>query len=164
MSEYVATVRWERNDHAFVDNRYSRVHRWEFDGGITVTASPSTHIVREPFADAHAVDPEEAYVVSLSSCHMLMFLSIAAKRGFVIDSYVDEAVGTLEKRADGMLWMSRVTLRPAITVSGTKRPTSDEVAAMHDEAHHECFIANSVKTAVECVPTLATATVTTGAS
>ncbi len=154
MSEYSATVRWLRNDQTFTDNRYSRVHSWRFDGGVEVLASPSTHIVREPYSDPHAVDPEEAYVVSLSSCHMLMFLSIAAKRGFVVDEYVDEAIGVLEKREDGRMWMSRVTLRPRITVSAEKQPSESEMTAMHDEAHHECFIANSVKTTVECVPSI----------
>jgi organic hydroperoxide reductase OsmC/OhrA len=126
------------------------VHSWHFDGGIEVRASPSPHVVRAPFSDAEAVDPEEAFVASLSSCHMLMFLSIAARRGFTVDEYVDEAVGYLEKRADGMLWMSRVTLRPKTTFSGASIPAGAELKALHDQAHHECFIANSVKTLVEC--------------
>lgn len=113
MSTYTATVSWHRDEAVFTDNRYTRAHVWQFDGGCTVPASSSPHVVPIPFSDASAVDPEEAFVASLSSCHMLWFLSIAAKRGIVVDSYRDEALGVMEKCADGKLAMTVVTLRPA---------------------------------------------------
>ena len=123
---------------------------WQFDGGVEVRASSSPHVVRVPFSDPNAVDPEEAFVASLSSCHLLVFLSIAARRGYVVDEYVDDAVGRMEKNEHGKMWISHVMLRPKITFSGAAVPSSDELREMHDEAHHECFIANSVKTLVEC--------------
>lgn len=144
----MSTVRWNRNDAKFTDNRYSRVHEWEFDEGVKVRASASPHVVRAPFSATDAVDPEEAFVASLSSCHMLWFLSIAAKNGYVVDSYTDAAVGVMEKNGDGKLAMTRVTLKPDVTFSGERIPTAEELAALHHEAHEECFIANSVKTEV----------------
>lgn len=152
MSEYQAVVEWSRDGAAFTDNRYSRGHRWLFDGGIEVPASSSPSVVPLPLSVAAAVDPEEAFVASLSSCHMLVFLSIAAKRGFVVDSYRDEAVGVLAKDPSGKLAMARVTLRPQVQFGSEKRPTADEFAAMHHESHEQCFIANSVKTDVRCEP------------
>ncbi|MBI2838861.1 MAG: OsmC family protein [Acidobacteria bacterium] len=152
MHEYTATIRWERGQQVFVDNRYSRGHVWRFDGGAEVPASSSPHVVREPYSNADAVDPEEAFVASLSSCHMLWFLSIAAKRGFCVDSYVDRATGVMSKDESGRLAMTRVTLRPTVAFSGERRPSVVEVDAMHHEAHAECFIANSVKTEVRCEP------------
>lgn len=148
MSEYNTVVEWSRDGGAFTDGRYSRGHRWLFDGGVEVPASSSPSVVPLPLSVAAAVDPEEAFVASLSSCHMLVFLSIAAKRGFVVDSYRDEAVGLLAKDSSGKLAMTRVTLRPQIEFSGEKRPTADELAAMHHESHEQCFIASSVKTDV----------------
>ncbi|HEX7150902.1 MAG TPA: OsmC family protein [Thermoanaerobaculia bacterium] len=148
MADYTATVQWQRGDARFTDNRYSRLHSWEFDGGITVPASASPHVVRAPFSSAEAVDPEEAFVAALSSCHMLFFLSIAAKRGYVIDSYVDRAVGIMEKNAAGKVVMTRVTLRPEIAFSGDTLPDAAAIAAVHHEAHEECFLANSVTTEV----------------
>lgn len=148
MSEYNATIRWSRNDAKFNDNRYSRVHEWAFDEGLTVRASASPAHVRPPFAAADAVDPEEAFVASLSSCHMLWFLSIAAKKGYVVDSYVDAATGVMEKNGNGRLAMTRVTLKPKVTFSGERVPTAEEIAALHHEAHEECFLANSVKTEI----------------
>lgn len=147
MSSYSAVISWARGDARFTDNRYSRAHRWSFDGGAEVHASSSPHVVPLPYSDATGVDPEEAFVASLSSCHMLWFLSIAAKRGWVVDGYRDEAVGTMEKDERGRLWMSRVVLRPAVTFVG-ERPMRDAELAAHHEAHEECFIANSVRTAV----------------
>jgi organic hydroperoxide reductase OsmC/OhrA len=147
MAEYVATVRWERHGEKFTDNRYSRAHQWEFDGGVTVPASSSPHVVKLPLSKADAVDPEEAFVASLSSCHMLFFLSLAAREGFVIDSYVDQAIGYLEKDDRGRLVMSRVVLRPKIAYAGAS-PSPEQLASLHDRSHHECFIANSVKTKV----------------
>ena len=148
MSEYNTVVEWNRDGAVFTDNRYSRGHRWLFDGGVEVPASSSPSVVPLPLSVGAAVDPEEAFVASLSSCHMLVFLSIAAKRGFVVDSYRDEAVGLLAKDSFGKLAMTRVTLRPQIEFSGDKRPTADELAAMHHESHEQCFIASSVKTDV----------------
>jgi organic hydroperoxide reductase OsmC/OhrA len=152
MSEYRTVVVWSRDGAAFTDNRYSRRHRWLFDGGIEVPASSSPHVVPLPLSAAEAVDPEEAFVASLSSCHMLSFLSIAAKRGFMIDGYRDEAVGVLARDASGKLAMTRVTLRPEIESAGDKRPTRDELIEMHHEAHEQCFIASSVRTDVRCEP------------
>ncbi len=154
MSTYAATISWQRSDAVFTDLRYSRAHVWRFDGGCTVPASSSPHHVSLPFSDASAVDPEEAFVASLSSCHMLCFLWIAAKRGFVVDSYHDEALGTMEKCADGRLSITVVTLRPRAIFSGDRAPSASETHTMHHEAHEECFIARSVKTEVRCEPVL----------
>lgn len=152
MSQYSATVRWRRNGEAFTDNRYSRAHRWSFDGGVDVAASSSPSVVPLPLSSAKAVDPEEAFVASLASCHMLWFLSIAATRGFVVEEYVDEAVGVMAKNGDGKLAITEVTLRPAIRFDGDRRPSAIEHDAMHHEAHEQCFIANSVRTRVRCEP------------
>lgn len=152
MAHYTAEVTWERGDQVFTDNRYSRKHLWRFDGGVEVPASASPHVVRVPFSDASAVDPEEALVVALSSCHMLSFLSIAAKQGFRVDRYRDEAEGVLEENGEGRLAMTVVTLRPEVAFSGDRLPTRDEVDALHHEAHEACFIANSVRTDVRCEP------------
>jgi organic hydroperoxide reductase OsmC/OhrA len=152
MGEYKSVVVWSRDGAAFTDNRYSRGHRWLFDGGVEVPASSSPQVVPVPLSVAAAVDPEEAFVVSLSSCHMLWFLSIAAKRGFVVDKYRDEAVGVMAKDPSGKLAMTRVTLRPDVHFGGDRRPSADDVAAMHHEAHEQCFIARSVKTDVRCEP------------
>jgi organic hydroperoxide reductase OsmC/OhrA len=149
MSEYVATIKWARQvGERFSDNRYSRAHQWEFDGGVSVPASASPHVLPPPLSNTAAVDPEEAFVASLSSCHMLWFLSLAARQGFVVESYADRAVGYLEKNDGGRLAITRVILRPAIQFSGPKVPTPAERDGLHDDAHHQCFIANSVKTTV----------------
>ena len=147
MAQHQAESVWTRGEAVFTDNRYSRGHRWLFDGGVEVPASSSPHVVRVPLSVEAAVDPEEAFVASLSSCHLLWFLSIAAKRGFVVDSYRDVAVGVMAKNAEGKLAMTRVTLRPEVRFVGTT-PSAAEVKAMHHEAHEECFIANSVKTEI----------------
>ena len=152
MSEYNTIVLWSRDGAIFTDNRYSRGHRWLFDGGIEVPASSSPHVVPLPLSVTAAVDPEEAFVASLSSCHMLSFLYVAAKRGFLVESYRDEAVGVLAKDSSGKMAMTRVTLRPEVDFGGDKRPKADEVVAMHHEAHEQCFIASSVKTDVRCEP------------
>jgi organic hydroperoxide reductase OsmC/OhrA len=148
MSEYVATVEWQRNGAVFSDNRYSRAHTWRFDGGLTVPGSSSPHVVRAPYSDPAAVDPEEAFVASVSSCHMLWFLVLAVKAGLIVDSYSDEAVGVMEKNAQGKLAITRIALRPRIEFSGAKVPTAAEIDALHHKAHEECFIANSVRTAI----------------
>jgi len=152
MSQYTATITWERHGQLFTDNKYSRGHRWTFDGGVDVPASSSPHVVKLPLSVAEAVDPEEAFVASLSSCHMLSFLWVAARQGFTVERYVDEAVGTLAKNAAGKQAMTVVTLRPRVAFAGDKRPTAEQHAAMHGEAHHLCFIANSVTTDVRCEP------------
>ena len=152
MAQHTATIEWMRGDARFVDNRYSRAHTWTFDGGIRVPGSSSPHVVPAPYSDAAAVDPEEAFVASLSSCHMLWFLSIAVKRGYVVDRYVDAAVGTMARNPAGKLAMTRVVLRPRVDFSGERRPAPDDIAAMHHEAHEECFIASSVLTEVVCEP------------
>ena len=152
MSSYTAVVTWEREGAVFSDNRYSRAHRWTFDGGITVVASSSPHVVPVPMSRPDAVDPEEAFVASLSSCHMLTFLWIAARRGFVVERYHDEAVGVLSKDAAGQLAMTSVVLHPQVTFAGDRTPDTEALEAMHHEAHDQCFIARSVKTDVRCEP------------
>jgi organic hydroperoxide reductase OsmC/OhrA len=152
MGQYTAIVVWERNGAVFTDHRYSRGHRWQFDGGVEVPASSSPVTVRLPLSVAEAVDPEEAFVASLSSCHMLWFLSIAARRGFLIERYRDEAVGVMGKNADGKTAMTVVTLRPDIVFAGERLPLRAELDAMHHEAHELCYIANSVTTDVRCEP------------
>jgi organic hydroperoxide reductase OsmC/OhrA len=152
MSNYSATISWQRDGAKFTDNRYSRAHRWSFDGGIEVRASSSPHVVPPPMSSAEAVDPEEAFVASLASCHMLWFLSIAARRGFVVESYEDEATGALAKDASGRLAMTEVLLRPLVTFTGEKQPTAEQHEALHHQAHRQCFLANSVKTTVRVIP------------
>lgn len=152
MSAYEAEVLWSRDGATFTDNRYSRGHRWLFDGGIEVSASASPKVVPIPMSIEAAVDPEEAFIVSLSSCHMLWFLSIAAKRGYVVDAYRDRAVGEMGRDAADKLAMTRVTLRPEVAFSGENRPDRDELLALHHAAHEECFISRSVRTEVRCVP------------
>ena len=152
MAQYTVETRWLRGDQDFSGNRYSRRHTLRFDAGFDIAGSSSPHVVPVPYSDASAVDPEELFVASLSSCHMLWFLSIAAKRKFVVDSYQDVAVGVMEKNAQGRLAMSVVTLRPEVHFSGSKLPTRVVLDQMHHEAHEECFIANSVKSEVLCEP------------
>lgn len=152
MSAYTVTIRWTRGDQPFTDNRYSRGHTWLFDGGVEVPASSSAHSVPLPYSQPNAVDPEEAFVASLASCHMLWFLSIAAKRGFRVDSYVDDAEGVMARNDQGKFAMTRITLRPRAVFVGNPVPTTDDVDAMHHKAHAECFIANSVKSEVRCEP------------
>ena len=147
--EYTATVSWHRgSSEPFTDNKYSRAHTWAFDGGVTVPASSSPLSVRLPLSRADAVDPEEALVASLSSCHMLTFLYLAAKQGHVIESYDDAAVGIMSKNERGKLFVSKVTLRPRIVFSGPRQPSAAELAQLHHHAHEECYIANSVRTEV----------------
>jgi organic hydroperoxide reductase OsmC/OhrA len=150
MGEYTAVIEWQRKGEVFTDNRYSRGHTWRFDGGVEVPASASPHVVPAPLSVAAAVDPEEAFVAALSSCHMLWFLSIAAKKGFRVENYRDEAIGIMAKNAEGRLAMTKVTLRPKIEFGGDRLPGREDIEAMHHEAHNECFIANSVKTDVQC--------------
>ena len=152
MSSHTASVHWARGDARFTDNRYSRRHRWRFDGGVEVPASSSPHSVPLPYSSAEAIDPEEAFVASIASCHRLWFLSIAAKRGHRVDAYDDDAEGVMEKDADGRMSVTRTVLRPRVVFGGERIPSDADVAAMHDEAHHECYIANSVKTLIRVEP------------
>lgn len=152
MSQHTVTTSWHRGDAAFTDNRYSRVHRWQFDGGLGVTASASPHIVRPPLSDPAAIDPEEAFVASLSSCHLLWFLSTAAAAGWVVDSYADEAVGVLARDEAGRDAITVVTLHPRV-VYRERMPTPAEHRELHEQAHHRCFLANSVRSEIRCEPT-----------
>ena len=152
MAQYVAEIVWQRGEQDFLSNRYSRRHLMRFDGGVEIPGSSSPHVVPVPMSDPSAVDPEEAFVASLSSCHMLWFLSIAAKRRFCVDRYIDSAVGTMEKNDAGKMAMTVVTLHPDVTFSGELQPTMLQISQMHHQAHEECFIANSVKTEVRCEP------------
>ncbi len=149
--QYTAEILWERGDQTFTDNRYSRRHTIRLDGGLEVAGSSSPLVVPLPYSDPAAMDPEEAFVASLSSCHMLWFFSIAVRAGFCVDRYADHAVGVMAANEKRKFWVSRVTLRPAVTFSG-RQPTADELADMHHQAHEECFIANSVKTEVVVEP------------
>src|SRR5665213_3036643 len=134
MGEYSAQVTWERGDARFTDNRYSRAHRWRFDGGLEVPGSSSPLSVPLPWSDPAAIDPEEVFVASLSSCHMLWFLSIAAKRKYCVDRYIDDAVGVMGKNEDGKLAMTIVTLRPEVSFVGEFVPIRKELEQMHQEA------------------------------
>ncbi len=145
MHKYEAKISWSRNGAKFTDNHYSRAHQWSFDGGITVPASASPLVVRLPFSVAEAVDPEEALVAAASSCHMLSFLFLAAKQGLVVESYVDEPFGVMEKNEKGKIAFSRIILRPKIQFSAEKLPSPAELDALHHTAHEECYIANSLK-------------------
>ena len=143
MSSYVATVVWTRAaDAPFKDNKYSRAHEWRFDGGTVVPASSSPSVVRVPMSNPAAVDPEEALVAALSSCHMLFFLSYAAAGGFVIDRYEDEAIGDMGKTERGTA-MVKVRLRPKITWVGAA-PSQEQLDKLHHRSHKDCYIANSV--------------------
>ena len=144
---YRATVLWRRGDQAFTDRKYSRGHVWRFDEGVEVPASSSPLVVPN-HSVAAAVDPEEAFIASLSSCHMLFFLDFASRAGFRIDAYEDTATGEMGKNETGKLYVDKVTLHPAITFSGDKRPSEAEVAALHHKSHEECYIANSVRTEI----------------
>jgi organic hydroperoxide reductase OsmC/OhrA len=148
MSEHWVTIDWKRETPDFDYKSYNRDHDWLFDAGITVRASANpTYLGNE-----RCVDPEEAFVASLSSCHMLTFLAICCRNGIVLDGYRDKAVGFLGKDQAGRLAMVKVTLRPQVTFGGEKTPTPEELAKLHDQAHHACFIANSVKTEVVVEP------------
>jgi organic hydroperoxide reductase OsmC/OhrA len=148
MSEHKITLTWKRGDTPFEYQKYSRDHTWKFDGGHEMQASAAPVYLGNP----KFVDPEEAFVASLSSCQMLTFLAVACKKKFVLDDYVDEAVGHMEKNAEGKLAITRVTLRPRLKFSGDKQPTAEEIKEMNHMAHEQCFIANSVKTEVTIEP------------
>jgi organic hydroperoxide reductase OsmC/OhrA len=149
---YSAETLWEREEQIFSDNRYSRKHLLRFDGGITVPGSSSPSVVPIPYSDPNAIDPEEAMVAAIASCHMLWFLALAAKQGFIVDRYHDTAAGIMEPNEQKKYWLSKVTLRPTILFSGSNLPTPTEIEALHHDAHRDCFIANSVKTVIEVEP------------
>lgn len=152
MSEYTAEILWERREQNFLDNKYSRKHLIRFDGGIDIAGSSSPHVVPPPLSATDAVDPEEAFVASLSSCHMLWFLSLAARHQFRVDRYRDTPTGILARNAAGKTAMTVVTLKPAVQFSGDKIPTRSEIEKLHHEAHERCYIANSVTSEVRCEP------------
>ena len=149
MAEHIAIIRWTRQGEPadFLKGKYSREHAWSFDGGATVAASPSPHVVRPPFSNPANVDPEEAFVAAISSCHFLTFIWLASKEGFVIESYEDRAVGKMTNNERGVPWVSEVTLNLKIAY-GEKKPTREDEGRLHHAAHEQCFIANSVKTKI----------------
>ena len=151
MAEYTATVTWSRGSAAFVDNRYSRAHRWLFDGGAEVAASSSPEVVPVPMSDPEAVDPEEAFVASVASCHMLWFLTTAARAGYVVETYTDDARATLGRDDRGRQSITRVALCPRVTYDG-KAPDAAAEAELHHIAHEQCFIAASVRSKVTIDP------------
>jgi|SRR5436190_7526250 len=152
MAEHRAIINWRRTDPDFLRGKYSREHTWTFDGGITVAASSAPSVVPVPFSNPAAIDPEEAFVASVSSCHMLSFLYVASKQGFEIDSYTDEAVGHMAKNERGVPWVSTVELNPKIAFGSQRVPSGQELEHLHDSAHEQCFIANSIKTEVKVNP------------
>jgi organic hydroperoxide reductase OsmC/OhrA len=149
MAGHKATIVWQRSGPDFLKGRYSREHTWSFDGGVTVPASPAPSVMPVPWSNPAHVDPEEAFVASVASCHMLTFLFLAARAGYEVESYRDEAVGIMTKNERGVPWVSLITLRPVIAYGGEKRPDAAVVADLHHRAHEQCFIANSVKTEVK---------------
>ncbi len=149
MSEYTAQIEWQKGaDEKYIDNKYSRGHQWHFDGGSTVMASASPHIVPLPYSIAENVDPEEAFIASISSCHMLFFLSIAAKKRWVVDKYIDNAVGIMEQDNEEKTSMTQIKLKPKVVFTGEKQPTYEQLDKAHHQAHAMCFLANSVKTEI----------------
>ena len=155
MAKSMAKVAWERGEAVFTDGQYSRAHRWFFDGGVEVPASSSPGVVREPLSDVSAVDPEEAFVAAISSCHMLSFLDLAAREGFTIERYSDEAEGLMRKNAAGKIAVTLVTLHPRIEFAGGTQPTREQIGQLHHAAHEVCFIASSVKTKIRVEPVFA---------
>lgn len=153
MSTYHATIRWARGDDPFANQKYSRGHRWEFDEGLTVPASAAPHAVRAPWSVAAAVDPEEALVAAVSSCHMLFFLAYVSRDGFIAEHYEDAATGEMGKNAEGKVAILSVALHPRLTISGPM-PTAEQFAAWHQAAHEECYIANSIRGTVTVEPVL----------
>jgi organic hydroperoxide reductase OsmC/OhrA len=148
MSQHECRIEWKRGGADFTYEGYDRTHRWTFGGGVRIDASSAP----EYRGRAELPNPEEALVAALSSCHMLTFLAIAARRRLVVESYEDAAIGHLEKNAQGRLAITRVTLRPRARFGGEKQPTAEELARLHHAAHEQCFIANSVTTEVSVEP------------
>ena len=148
MSQHRATISWKCTGTDFIHGKYSREHTWRFDGGVVVPASSSPSVVPAPWSNPANVDPEEAFVAAVSSCHMLTYLYVASKAGFQIDRYDDEAIGAMTKNERGTPWVSSVTLQPKIQYGGSKQPSPAEEVNLHHEAHEQCFIAQSIKTEV----------------
>ena len=146
-------MEWHRDDQVFVDRRFSRAHVWRFDGGAEIPASPSPHVVPPPLSVAANVDPEEAFVASLASCHMLFFLDLCSREGFTVDHYWDQAVGVMGHNEAGKMAMLSVTLTPDVTFSGDLQPDRANLERLHHRAHELCFIANSVNTEVTTIVT-----------
>ncbi|HYD28479.1 OsmC family protein [Brevundimonas sp.] len=152
MSEHVATIEWSRDGQVFSDNQYGRAHDWRFDGGAVVRGSSAPSSVPAPMSDPAAVDPEEALVAAVSSCHMLFFLAYARKDGFIVDRYRDGASGLLGRDERGRMSITAVTLRPEAAFSGETRPDAAALADLHHRAHEACYIANSIRAAVTVEP------------
>lgn len=152
ISEHTAVVTWARSADVFSDKRFSRVHTWTFDGGASVAASASPAVVPQPYSNPENIDPEEAFVAALSSCHMLTFLYLAADKGFVVEHYRDEATGKLGKNRSGRLALTQVTLSPEVRYGGDSLPTAEEDRALHHQAHEACYLANTVRCAVGVLP------------
>jgi len=150
LSKHTANIRWERRTLPFEQNRYSRVHEWAFDGGMKLRASSSPGVVPAPLSDPAAVDPEEAFLASLSSCHMLWFLSLAAAKGITVDAYEDEAEGTLVPLGDGRRALGNIRLHPKVTLGSQASP--EQIERLHREAHHQCFLANALRADLEVSP------------
>jgi len=148
LHKYQAGISWTRDGAKFTDNRYSRGHEWSFDGGVKISASSSPSGVPVPYSVVEAVDPEEALVAAAASCHMLWFLSLAARRGYIVESYFDNAIGIMEKNSEGKLAITRITLRPQVEFSVEQAPSAEELRSLHNLAHEECYIANSLKSEV----------------
>jgi organic hydroperoxide reductase OsmC/OhrA len=151
MSEHKAIIRWKRSGPDFLKGKYSREHTWTFDGGLTVPASSAPSVVPAPYSNPANVDPEEAFVASVSSCHMLTYVFLASRQGFQVDSYEDEVVGIMGKNEKGIPWVSAIKLNPKITYSGQKMPAAEDVQRLHHLAHEQCYVANSIKTQVTVV-------------
>jgi len=152
MSEHKARISWRHSGGDFLKGQFSRKHTWSFDGGLAVPASASPGVVPEPYSDPGGIDPEEAFVASLASCHMLTFLFIAYRKKLEVESYEDEAVGSLSKNENGILWVSGVVLRPRVSFAGSRTPSPEELGEMHRAAHEQCYISNSVRTEVRVDP------------
>lgn len=150
--EFTVSLAWENRGPDFVAGQYSREHTWTFDGGVTVPASPSPHVVPAPWSNPAGVDPEEAFLAAVASCHMLTFLWLASKAGWTVARYRDDSTAVLTKNEHRIPWVSRVTLRPEIAWGGDRRPTPADVAELHERAHQECFIANSVRSEIRVEP------------
>jgi organic hydroperoxide reductase OsmC/OhrA len=152
MSKHQAVIHWHNPGPEFLSGRYSREHTWSFDGGVTVPASASPSVVPPPWSNPARVDPEEAFVAAIASCHMLTFLYLASQQGFQVDNYQDEAIGMMTKNERGVPWVSSITLNPRITYGGFRLPLPADEARLHHAAHDQCFIANSIKTEVTVKP------------
>jgi organic hydroperoxide reductase OsmC/OhrA len=148
MAEHKAIIQWSGGGPEFLKGRFTREHTWTFDGGLSVPASAAPTVVPAPMSNPAGVDPEEAFVASLASCHMLTFLFLAYRKGFQVERYEDEATGTMAKGDNGVPWVSQITLNPRIVYAGDKQPSHQEEAELHQQSHHYCYIANSVKTRV----------------